>query len=114
MAKLECKLHGDFFRVLEEIDRSVMSGSLSASIEDGSNYSCGGVLCAVRVYERYSIIGKNRVSLNVTLIGCGSELFLSAIASGGSQAVLLKINTIGEEAFLNTISDAVAKFRAAQ
>ena len=58
--------------MLEEIDKSVMSGSLSASIEDGSNYSCGGVLCAVRVYERYSIIFKILVSLCVSLLGCGS------------------------------------------
>ena len=48
-------------------------------------------------------MGGNRVSLNVTLVGAGEELFLSAITSGGSQAVFVKINTWGEEAFLDKL-----------
>lgn len=44
-------------------------------------------------------MGGNRVSMNVTLVGKGEELFLTAITSGGSQAVFWKINTMGEEAF---------------
>lgn len=111
MAKLECKLKGNFYQVLTEISGEVMSGSLSASLENGSDYSCGGIVCAVRVYERYSMMGQNRVSLNITLIGSGDDLFLSAISSGGSQAMMFKLNTFGEEAFLNTISDVVAKYR---
>ena len=41
--------------------------------------------------------------MNLTLVGRGRELFLSAITSGGSQAVLFKINTWGEEACLDTL-----------
>ena len=67
-----------------------------------------GVRCAVRVYERYSIMGSNRVSLNVTLMGRDGELYLSAITSGGSQATFFKLNTIGEEAFLGKL-DAVVR-----
>ena len=111
MAKLECKLRGNFYQVLSEISDSVIGGSLSASLEDESNYSNGGIICAVRVYERYSVVGQNRVSLSITLIGSGEDLFLSAISSGGSQAMLFKINTFGEEAFLNTISNVVSKYR---
>ena len=33
---------------------------------------------------------------------------VSAVTSGGSQAVLFKINTWGEEAFLNTLRDVLA------
>lgn len=52
-------------------------------------------------------MGGNRVSMNVTLVGKGEELFLTAITSGGSQAVFWKINTMGEEAFLQTLIDAI-------
>ena len=45
----------------------------------------------------------NRVSLNLTLVGNGPRLFLSAITAGGSQAMLFKINTLGEEAFLDKV-----------
>ena len=55
------------------------------------------------MYERYSWTGGNRVSMNMTLVGRGQDLFLTAITSGGSQAMFFKVNTWGEEAFLDTI-----------
>ena len=82
---------------------------MSASYEDGSNWMSGEVRCAVRVFERYSAMGGNRVSMNVTLVGKGEELFLTAITSGGSQAVFWKINTMGEEAFLQTLIAAMER-----
>ncbi|HWP79390.1 MAG TPA: DUF6054 family protein [Candidatus Acidoferrum sp.] len=103
MAIFEQRLRGNFDRVLGMLEEGVIQGNISASLEDGSDYTTGDVRCAVRVFERYSMIGGNRVSLNITLVGRGDELFLSAIASGGSQAMLFKINTFGEEAFLDRV-----------
>jgi len=105
MAKYERQITGDFDQVLNRLDQGILNGSFSASFEDGSDYRCGAVRCAVRVYERYSMAGGNRVSLNLTLVGEGSALFLSAITSGGSQAMLFKINTWGEEAFLDQVRE---------
>lgn len=110
MAKLECSLTGNFDEIINEIESEILSGSISASFEDGSDYEGGGIQCAVRVYERYSMLGGNRVSLNITLIGKDNNLFLTAIASGGSQAVFFKINTLGEEAFLDCIRDIAEKY----
>ena len=103
MAKFERALTGDFDAVLDRLHQGVLDGSMSASYEDGSDYAAGDVRCAVRVYERYSWSGSNRVSMSLTLVGRGRDLFLSAITSGGSQAVFFKINTWGEEAFLDTL-----------
>lgn len=105
MAKLERRIHGDFDTVLEQIDQAVSNSGVSASYEDGSDWCQGGVRCAVRVYERYSALGGNRVSMNVTLVGAGQDLFLSAITSGGSQAMLFKVNTWGEESFLECLRE---------
>ncbi|MCI6055267.1 DUF6054 family protein [Dysosmobacter sp.] len=110
MAKLERALTGDFDDVLDRLHEGVMGASMSASYEDGSDYAAGGVRCAVRVYERYSWAGGNRVSMSLTLVGHGRELFLSAITSGGSQAVFFKINTWGEEAFLDTLRAVLDSF----
>lgn len=99
MAKYERDFQGDFNDLLNTLDSKILNGSASASFEDGSDYSYNEIRCAVRVYERYSMMGGNRVSLNITLIGNGNHLFLSAITSGGSQAVFFKINTMGEESF---------------
>jgi len=103
MAIFEQRFGGNFDDVLGLLEEGVMQGSISATLEGSSDYMAGSVRCAVRVFERYSMIGGNRVSLNITLIGQGDELFLSAIASGGSQAVFFKINTFGEEAFLDCV-----------
>ena len=109
MAKFERRFWGNFDQVLEKIDRAVMEGSSSASLEDSSDMSCGAARCAVRVYERYSWSGGNRVSLNLTLFGVGEELMLSAITAGGSQAMFFKLNTFGEEAFLDTIRETLER-----
>ena len=79
--------------------------SISATYEDGSDYRAGNVRCAARVYERYSYMGGNRVSMALTLVGDGENIFLSAITSGGSQALFFKVNTFGEEAFLDTLRE---------
>ena len=107
MAKYEKVVYGDFDSILEKLNDAVMSGSTSASYEDGSDFSQGDFRCAVRIYERYSWTGGNRVSMSLTLAGSGGEYFLSAITSGGSQGMFFKLNTMGEEAFLETISGVV-------
>lgn len=107
MAKYEGRLRGDFDSILAYLHDGILTGSVSASYEDGSDYSSGELRCAVRVYERYSWAGNNRVSLNLTLVGKGEDLFLSAITSGGSQAMFVKINTWGEEAFLDRLVELV-------
>lgn len=110
MAKYERSFQGDFDRVLNGLHSGILSGSATASYEDGSDCSAGDVRCAVRVYERYSMSGGNRLSLTVTLIGRGSSLFLSAIAAGGSQGFFLKMNTWGEESFLNQVREIAGAF----
>ena len=107
MAKFEKSFQGDFDHALSLLHQAVMEGSTTASLEDRSDFRCGDARCAVRVYERYSYFGGNRVSLSVTLVGRGEELFLSAITSGGSQAMFFKVNTWGEESFLNALEEVV-------
>lgn len=107
MAKLEKTLTGNFNQILSKIENGILGGSMSATLEESSDFSCGDARCSVRVFERYSYLGKNRVSLNVTLFGCGDTIRLSAITSGGSQAVFFKLNTFGEEAFLEKLRELV-------
>lgn len=111
MAKQEWNLQGDGFALLEYLDKSVIQGSMSASLEDGCVYETNGVRCFLRVYERYSVIGSNRVSLSVMLLEHAGSLHLTAITSGGSQAVLFKLNTLGEESFLDALGDAVRRWQ---
>lgn len=107
MAKIEETVRGDFDAILNRLESAVMNGSMSASCEDGSDYTNGDFRCAVRVYERYSYSGGNRVSMTLVLAGAEGEYHLTVITAGGSQGMFFKINTWGEESFLDTIRDAV-------
>ena len=106
MAKLERTLSGDFNQLIKKIETGILNGSMSASLEDSSDFYSGDARCSVRVFERYSYAGGNRVSMNVTLFQNGDgPIHLSAITSGGSQAMFFKINTWGEEAFLDKLRE---------
>ncbi|CUH92209.1 DUF6054 family protein [Herbinix luporum] len=110
MAKYEKRLRGNFDELLGWIHKDISNGSISVSYEDGSTISINDTKMAVRVYERYSMTGGNRVSMNVTVLGVGNELFVSAITSGGSQAVFFKFNTFGEESFLDLFIDSIESY----
>lgn len=106
MAKLERELSGDFTEILRRIEDGIIHGSVSASLEDSSDFYEKDTRCSVRVFERFSYIGSNRVSLSVTLFQSkGGPVHLSAITAGGSQAIFFKINTFGEEAFLDKLRE---------
>mgnify|MGYP006389825253 CR=1 FL=1 len=107
MAKLEKTLNESFDSVLRRVDDAVMQ-SVSATLEDSCDWRTADARCSVRVYERYSYMGGNRVSMNVTLFQAGNgPVKVCAITSGGSQAMFFKVNTWGEESFLDTLNSAL-------
>ena len=108
MAKLERSVQGNFFEIRERIKNGILGGSISASLEDTSEFRSGDAKCCVMVFERYSYMGGNRVSMNVTLFqNAEEEIKVSAITSGGSQAMFFKVNTWGEEAFLDKLREII-------
>ena len=113
MAKCEHRISGNFDHFLTEMTHTILGGSISATLEDSSRITLGDVRCATLVFERYSYVGSNRVSLNVTVLGQENNLYISAITSGGSQALFFKINTFGESAFLNKFIDFVERYESA-
>lgn len=103
MAKLEMEFIGDFDDLLNRIEDGILKASISATLEDSCDWQTPQARCSVRVFERYSYSGGNRVSMNVTLFQSDGVTRLCAVTSGGSQAAFWKINTWGEEAFLETL-----------
>jgi hypothetical protein len=69
MAKYERHLKGSFDSLLNTLNAEILRGNISASSQGSSDFTMGDVRCAVRVYERYSIIGSNRHGENITLMG---------------------------------------------
>lgn len=103
MVKLERTLSGSFNEILQRIERGILSGSVSATLEASSNMYDSGSRCSV--FERYSYMGGNRLSLTVVLYqGESGAIRLTAVTSGGSQAVFFKMNRFGEDAFLEKLA----------
>ena len=93
-------------RLLVGLENEIPDSSWSADLEAGSDFKEGDARCSVRVFERYSMMGGNRLSLTLTMFqNADSPVRLSAITAGGSQAVFFKVNTLGEESFLNDVKD---------
>ncbi len=108
MAKFEKTLNGDFNNILSRIESGILNGSVSATLEASSDFVGTNAKCSVRVFERYSYSGGNRLSLSVTLFqAADGAVELSAITSGGSNATFFKLNTLGEEAFLDKLKEIV-------
>lgn len=107
MAKLETVLTGRFDDAVEKVVRGVLDRSVTATLEEESDWSEGNVRCAVRILERYSAFGGNRLSLNLTFFGTDGRICLTAASAGGSQAMFWKVNTLGEESFLDTVRDTL-------
>ena len=76
-----------------------------AGTADSVNYWVG-------TYERYAVLGENRVSLNVMLIEYSEGVKVIATASGGSQAAFLKINTWSEGNFLDAFVAVIQAYCA--
>ena len=88
-----------FDQLLWKLENEIPASSWSAELEAGSDFKEGDARCSVRVFERYSMM-----SLTLTMFQNGdSPIRLSAITAGGSQAVFFKVNTLGEESFLEDV-----------
>ena len=102
-----------FDTILHRIETGILEGSISASMEGSQDFASGSARCSVRVFERYSYIGGNRLSMSVTLFQEGNgPTHLCAVTSGGSQAVFFKINRFGEDAFMEKLEELLAEFGA--
>lgn len=113
MAKLERHFKTDIGTLLGWLDHQILSGSISASLEDSSSFRTDGTRCEMRVYERYSWLGGNRLSLSIMAFEAGDgSVHLSAITSGGSQAMFMKINTFGEENFLEEVRRILDRYQS--
>lgn len=110
MALYERGFTGDADALVAHLDEQVVGGSITAKREDYSEFQIRDARMLVRSYERYSAFGGNRVSLHVSILAVGTQLAVSLMTSGGSEAVFFKFNTFGERAFLKKAVEALDSF----
>lgn len=111
MAKCEAHLTGDFGQIVNYIHEELWQQSASISLEEQYSTVVAEKRVELRVYERYSYLGGNRASLTVLFTETEDGAEVCGAATGGSNAVFLKINTFGESAFLETLESAISAWK---
>ena len=75
-------LNKNFDKLLRKLENEIPDSSWSEDLEAGSDFKEGGARCSVRVFERYSMMGGNRLSLTLTMFqNADSPIRLSAITA---------------------------------
>jgi len=97
MAKYEKTISGQFEEVLHHLENDIGSSGITMNLVDESNYTYGDINIAVRVYDKYFIRNGNRASLNLTVVGKGSNIFVSAIGAGGGQGIIFNFSLGAED-----------------
>jgi hypothetical protein len=107
MATYAVKTSGDLDALAERLKHGVLIRSISSSFEGGTEFRSGNARCLMYVFERYSALGGNRVSLSVTFFqGDDSMIHIAASATGGGSGIY-KIVPWGENSFLSTLRDTL-------
>lgn len=98
MAKLELELQGNYDDILLDIERCLIVDE-----ESSTDTRVGGNRCVVRTYS---------VGVNLTLMEIGSSIRLFAVNTDDSNTgSAFGLNTNSGEFYLDTIKDAVEKYR---
>lgn len=101
-AKYEKCVHGDFNKILEQLDEDILKSGFSVELVDKSNYEDENIKMVVRVYDKYFMRNSSRASLNVTVIDSGREVFISAIGAGGGNGAIFSFS-LGAESELTEV-----------
>lgn len=107
MAKYEKHLIGDFAQVLNKINGDVINSAMSMNLVDQSDYEEGHTKIAVRVYDKFFMRNGNRASLNLTIVGVGESLFISAIGAGGGQGIVFNFSLGAESDLVQLVETSI-------
>lgn len=114
MEKYEKTLTGNLDELLEWLRRDITFEYSSNTFQTSSDYATGAVRLAIRVYEHFNSIDNSRISLTVTMLADGEQLFVSAIVSGGGQAVFFDTKDWAGKAFLEMFIQSIEKYTSQQ
>lgn len=110
MARFQTTLTGDRKALVAHLDAAILGRSVTADRDESVEQTVGDAHMMVLVYERFSAVGANRLSLTVSILAVGRELAVTMVSAGGSRALFFKINSLGESAFLGKGRRALESF----
>jgi len=109
MAKYENTISGQFEKILNSLENDIEGSGISMNLVDKSDYTSRDTNIAVRVYDKYFMRNGNRASLSLTVVGNGSDIFISAIGSGGGQGILFNFSLGAEDDMVAVVEKSVER-----
>ena len=88
MAKYITTVPGSLEQLRKYIYHNGPNLGATLSLEEEISGTADGVKYLIGTYERYAVLGENRVSLNIVLLEISEGVRVIATSSGGSQAML--------------------------
>ena len=64
----------NFDTLLRKLEHAIPDSSWSAELEAGSDFKDGSARCSVRVFERYSVVGGDRMELRLSGTEYGQQV----------------------------------------
>ncbi len=90
MAKFEGLLRGDFEEIRRECMTLILKSSVSAHLEDETRISLEGSRLHFMVFERYSLIGENRLSLSIVMAKSPRGFLCQLSPQGGPRGFSIR------------------------
>lgn len=112
MAKHVTTVPGTIDELRSFLEHNAPRLGFTISLEEEIPGSVDGIKYLICTYERYAVLGENRVSLNVTMMEYSEGVRVVATASGGSQAAFFKINTWSEGNFLDDFVSVIDAYKS--
>lgn len=109
MAKYEKTIIGQFEEVVNRLQSDIGNSGITMNLVDESNYTSRDTNIAVRVYDKYFMRNGNRASLSLTVVGHGSDIFISAIGAGGGQGVFLNFSLGAEDDMVAIVQESIER-----
>ena len=91
------------------MQNDILNSGISMNLVDESNYISRDTKIAVRVYDKYFMRNGNRASLSVTVVGHGSEIFISAIGAGGGQGIIFNFSLGAEDNMIAIVQQSIER-----
>lgn len=107
MAKYERVIVGQFEKIVSRLQNDIGNSGLTMNLVDESNYTVGDTKIAVRVYDKYFMRNGNRASLSLTVVGHGSNIFISAIGAGGGKGIVFNFSLGAEDDMVAVVRESI-------
>lgn len=111
MAKYETTVVGQFEEVVNRLQKDIGNSGISMNLVDESSYITGDTKIAVQVYDKYFARNGNRASLSLTIVGNGSNIFISAIGAGGGKGVFFNFSLGAEDDMVAIVENSIEQMK---